>query len=77
MIRKVLLKFKAEEVNIYVSALSAYHDKVDNQAVGKRPQVFMMTGNHANPPNPPKPRYVFIWDVKQVLTIIREMPNNP
>ena len=26
--------------------------------------------------NSPKPRYVLIWDIKQVLTFIRGMPNN-
>ena len=26
--------------------------------------------------NAPKPRYVLIWDIEQVLTFIRGMPNN-
>ena len=34
----------------------------------------MMTGVFNR--NPPKPRYVFIWDIEQVLTFIREIPNN-
>ena len=59
----------------YGSALSAYHEKVDNQPVCKHPKVCnLMTGVFNR--NPPKPRYVFIWDIEQVLTFIRGMPNN-
>ena len=49
--------------------------KEDNQPVGKHPKVCnLMTGLFSR--NPPKPRYVLIWDIKQVLTFIRGMPNN-
>ena len=68
-------KFEYFTINTYRSALSAYHEKVDNQPVGKRSKVCnLMTGVFNR--NPPKPRYVFIWDIEQVLTFIREMPNN-
>ena len=68
-------KFEYSTINTYRSALSAYHDKVDNQPVGKHPKVCnLMTGVFNR--NPPKPRYVFIWDIEQVLTFIRGMPNN-
>ena len=62
-------------INTYRSALSAYHDKVDNQTVGKRPKVCNLMTVVFNR-NPPKPRYVFIWDTEQVLTFIRGIPNN-
>ena len=68
-------KFEYFTINTYRSALSAYHEKVDNQPVGKRSKVCnLMTGVFNR--NPPKPRYVFIWDIEQVLTFIREMLNN-
>ena len=68
-------KSEYSTINTYRSALSAYHDKVDNQPVGKHPKVCnLMTGVFNR--NPPKPRYVFIWDIEQVLAFIRGMPNN-
>ena len=68
-------KFEYFTINTCRSALSAYHDRVDNQPVGKHSKVCnLMTGVFNR--NPPKPRYVFIWDIEQVLTFIREMPNN-
>ena len=68
-------KFEYSTIDAYRSALSAHHDKVDNQPVGKHPKVCnLMTGVFNR--NPPKPRYVFIWDIEQVLTFIRGMPNN-
>ena len=62
-------------INTYRSALSAYHDKEDNQPVGKHSKVYNLMAGVFNR-NPPKLRYVFIWDIEQVLTFIREMPNN-
>ena len=42
--------------------------------MGKHPKVCnLMTGVFNR--NPPKPRYVFIWDIEQVLTFIRRMQN--
>ena len=68
-------KFEYSTINTYRSALSAYHDKVDNQPVGKHPKVCnLMTGVFNR--NLLKPRYVFIWDIEQVLTFIRGIPNN-
>ena len=56
-------------------SLSAYHNKVDNQPVGKHPK-FCNLMTEVFKRNPPKSRYVFIWDIEQVLTFIREIPNN-
>ena len=52
-------KFEYSTINTYRSTLSAYHDKVDDQTVGKHPKVCnLVTGVFSR--NPPKPRYVFI-----------------
>ena len=68
-------KFEYSTINTYRSSLSAHHDKVGNQPVGKHPKVCnLMTGVFNR--NPPKPRYVFILDIEQVLTFIKGMPNN-
>ena len=68
-------KFEYSMINTYRSALSAYHVKVDNQPVGKHPKPCnLMTG--VSNRNPPKPRYALNWDIEQVLTFIRGMPNN-
>ena len=68
-------KFEYSTISTYRSALSAYHNKVDNQPVGKHPKVCNLITGVFNR-NPPTPRYVFIWDIEQVLTFIRGMPNN-
>ena len=68
-------KLEYSTINTYRSALLAYHDKVDNQPVGKHAKVCKLMTGVLNR-NPPKPRYVFIWDIEQVLTFIRGMPNN-
>ena len=68
-------KFEYSTINTYRSALSAYHDKVDSQPVGKHPKVCNLMIAVFNR-NPSKPRYVFIWDTEQVLKFIKGMPNN-
>ena len=68
-------KFEYSTINRCRSALSAYHDKVDNQPVGKHPKVCTLMPGVFNS-NPPKPRYLFIWDIEQVVTFIRGIPNN-
>ena len=64
-------KTECSTINTYRLALSAYHDKEDYQPVGNHPKNDGSLNN-----NPPKPRYVFIWDIEQVLTFIRRMLNN-
>ena len=67
--------FEYSTINTYRSALSAYHDKVDNQTVGKHPKICnLMTGVFNR--NPLKPRFLFIWDIEQVLTFIRGISND-
>ena len=67
-------KIENSTINTYRPALSDYHDKIDNQSAGKHPKVCnLMTGVFNR--NPPKPRYVFFWDIEQVLTFIKAKSN--
>ena len=68
-------KFEYSIINTNRSALSAYHDKVDNRPLDKHPKVCNLMTRVFNR-NPPKPSYVFIWDIELVLTFIRGMPSN-
>ena len=66
-------KFEYSAINRYRSDLSAYHDKVDNQPVVKHPKVCNLMTWVFNR-NLSKPRYVFIWDIEQVLKFVKGMP---
>ena len=62
-------------VNPYRAAISAYHGYVENSPVGKHPGVSgLMTGVFNM--NPPKPKYVFIWDVEKVLSYFNNLSIN-
>ena len=68
-------KFEYSTINTYRSALSVYHDKVDNRPMSKHSNVCnLMTGVFNR--KQPKPRYIFIWDIEQMLAFIRKIPNN-
>ena len=68
-------KIEYSTINTYRLALSSYHDKADNQPVSKHPKVCNFITGAFNR-NPLKPRYVFIWDIEQVLMFIRRRSNN-
>lgn len=69
------LKYEYSTINSHRSAISAYHECINNIPVGQHVRVCeLMTGVFNN--NPPKPRYVFIWDVEQVVTYIQKLPPN-
>ena len=60
-------------VNPQRSSISAYHFYVENSPVGKHPGVSgLMTGVFNV--NPPKPKYVFIWDLQKVLSYFNNLP---
>jgi len=64
-------------LNIHLlTAISAYHHhKIDGHPVGQHQQVCaLMTGIFNE--KPPKPKYVYIWDVEQALTYIKSLPEN-
>jgi len=67
--------FEYSTINSHRSAISAYHDKIDNYSVGKHPKVCsLMTGVFNQ--RPPKPKYIFVWDVDQVLSYLKTLPDN-
>ena len=47
------------------SAISVYHEYVDNKPVGQHPHVFALLKKVFNQ-RPSQPRYVFIWDIQTV-----------
>ena len=69
------MKYEYSTINSHRSAISAYHEFVDNQSVGQHPKVCKLLTGVFNK-NPPKPRYTFIWDVEQVLDYIKSLPGN-
>ena len=62
-------------LNVLRSALSSTHPKIDGYPVGQHPYVLnLMKGILNN--RPPKPRYSYTWDVRQVTEYIEKMGNN-
>ena len=59
-------------INKHRSAISALHEEIEGVAVGKNPLVCKLMKGVSNN-RPPKPRLVFVWDVKQVLDFIKGM----
>ena len=53
------------------SAISAYHEKVDDMPVGQHPLVTSLMAEIFNY-RPPQPRYVFVWDVQVILNFIKK-----
>lgn len=62
-------------LNVYRSALSLYHPKVDGYKIGQHPTVKEFMAGAFNV-RPPKPRYQHTWDVNKVLDHIRSMGEN-
>ena len=59
-------------INVLRSALSSTHPKIDGYAVGQHPYVLnLMKGILNN--RPPKPRYSYTWDVRQVTEHMKQM----
>jgi hypothetical protein len=60
-------------IGTHRSAISAYHDPLDEQSVGKHPRVSDLMSGIFNL-KPPVPIYSFIWDVETVLKYIKTLP---
>ena len=58
-------------VNLHRSAVSAFHEYIDGLPVGKHPRICSLVSGVFNL-RPPKPRYMFVSDVKQVLEFLKE-----
>ena len=62
-------------INVMRSSLSSTHPKIDGYAVGQHPYVLnLMKGILNN--RPPKPRYSYTWDVRQVTAYMKQMGSN-
>ena len=57
---------KYSTIGVHRSAISAYHEKVDDMPVGQHPLVTSLMAGIFNSRSP-QPRYVFVWDVQVVL----------
>ena len=69
------LDYKYSSINCHRSAISAYHDPIENVPVGQHPRVSsLMTGIFNQ--RPPQPRYSFVWDVEQVFSYLNNLPDN-
>ena len=49
-----------------------FHEYIDRLPVGKHSRICSLVSGVFNL-RPPKPRYMFVWDVKQVLDFLKEM----
>ena len=70
-----LLGLEYSTMNVYRSALSAYHPKINGYSVGQHPEVTRLLAGMFNQ-KPPIPRYVETWDVNAVLGTIKAMGDN-
>ena len=66
-------KLAYSTVNSLRSKIPTYHDLTDNMLIVQHPKVCTLMGEMCNV-NPPK--YLSIWDVEQVLTGIKGLPDN-
>ena len=62
-------------MNIYRSALSAYHPEIEGHQVGKHPMVITLLRGMFNM-KPPLPRYGDTWDVDVVLKHLKSWGKN-
>ena len=53
------------------SAFSAFHEYIDGLPVEKHPSICSLVSGLFDV-RPPKPKHIFVWDVKQVLDFIKE-----
>ena len=53
------------------STIPAFHKYIDGFPVGKHPRICSLVSGVFNL-RPPKPRYMFVWDVKQVLDFLEK-----
>ena len=58
-------------INLNRSAISAFHDYIDGLPVEKYSRICSLVSGVFNL-RPPKQRYMFVWDIKQVLDFLKE-----
>ena len=57
-------------IGLHRSAISAYHVHVDDKPIGQHPLVCSLLSGIFNS-RPPQPKYLFVWDVQEVLNFIK------
>ena len=62
-------------INKHRSAISALHEEIEGISVGKSSLICKLMKGISNN-RQPKPRLVFVWDVKQVINFIKNMGKN-
>ena len=62
-------------LNVYRSALSAYHLEIEGYQVGQHPIIKQVLQGMFNA-KPPRPRYTNTWDVNRVLVYIKSLGTN-
>ena len=68
--------YQSSSLNVFRSAISSVHDKVDGDEVGKHPTITRLLKG-AFHERPPLPRYTFTWDVNKVLQYLKSLgPSN-
>ena len=58
-------------INLNRSAISAFHDHIDDLPVKKHSRICSLVSAVFNL-RPPKQRYMFVWDIEQVLDFLKE-----
>ena len=67
-------------INVYRSAISAYHKQIDNKPVPRTPNTehpdvcALLAG--INNIRPSIPRYSVIWEIEPVIKFLRDMGND-
>ena len=64
--------YQSSSLNVFRSAISSVHDKVDGMEVGKHPTIARLLKG-AFHERPPLPRYTSTWDVNTVLQYLRTL----
>ena len=63
---------QSSSLNVFRSAISSVHDKVDGAEVGKHPTITRLLKG-AFHERPPLPRYTSTWDVNRVLQYLKSL----
>ena len=62
---------KYRKINLHRSGISAFYEYIDGLPVGKHPRIYSLVSGVFNA-RPLKPKYMFLWDVKQVLDLLKK-----
>ena len=63
--------YEYRTINFHRSAISTFHEYIDDLPAGKHPRICSLVSGVFNL-KPPIPRYMFVWDVKQVLDFLKK-----